>query len=163
MSAPEVLEFYLLWSVVGCLAFSVFVIVVFKTGVAWIARNRTGELKQDMPLQGYLAMLIIPLSIIGLELAANYVSLKRNGVDLRFQHLWLLNFGLYIILLLYDTLVIDYLVLLVWRPSFLEIPDELERGSMRQHLLLSLPIGVGAGVVITSLIALISHFVLFSM
>jgi hypothetical protein len=161
MSAAQLLEFYLLWTLIGCTSFSIFVIVVFRTGLAWVARNRTGELKKDIPLRGYLTMLVIPLSIIGLLLVSNYVSLQRNGIELGFLSLWLLNLGYYLILLLYDMLVIDYFVLLVWRLKFLDIPEELERGSMKQHFIMSLPVGVGAGAVITLIGTLISYFVLF--
>jgi hypothetical protein len=161
MSAAQVLEFYLLWSVVGCVAFNIFVVVVFKTGFVWVARNKAGELKKDMPFSGYLAMLFIPLSIIGLQIASNYISLERNGIELGCLALWLLNLGYYLVLLLYDTLVIDYLVLLVWRPRFLDIPEELDRGSMKRHFILSLPAGVGAGVVITSIGTVVSYFIVF--
>jgi len=113
-----------------------------------------------MPLGGYLAMLTIPLGLTGIQVAANYLGLTRRGFELGFWSLWLLNLGHYLVLFAYDTLVIDGLVLGVWRPGFLKLPDEMGRESMKQHMLLSLPVGVVAGLVLTAISTSLSHFLL---
>ncbi|MGD2205591.1 MAG: hypothetical protein PVH17_02320, partial [Anaerolineae bacterium] len=113
-----------------------------------------------MPFSGYLAMLTIPLGLTGLQVAANYWGLVRRGIEIGFWSLWLLNLGHYLILFAYDTLVIDGLVLAEWRPGFLQLPDEMGRASMKRHMLLSLPVGVAAGVVLTAITTTVSYLVL---
>jgi hypothetical protein len=55
------------------------------------------------------------------------------------------------ILLIYDTLVIDYLVIVKWRPKFLLIPEAMNAQSMRQHILATIPVGPVIGLVLTAL------------
>jgi hypothetical protein len=160
MTGSEVLVYLGLWGVVGCALFSLFVVIVFRTGIVWTARGRDGLLKQKMPRSGYLAMLTIPLGLAGLQVAANYLGLARRGLELGFWSLWLLNLAHYLLLFIYDTLVIDGLVLAVWRPRFLKLPDEMGRESMGRHMLMSLPVGVAAGLVLTAINTGIAHFVL---
>ena len=160
MTSTEILAYLGTWSVIGCAVFGLFVVLVFKSGFVWTARDQDGMLKKKMPLSGYLAMLTIPLGLTGLQLAANYLGLPQHGVGVGFWSLWLLNFAHYLILFAYDTLVIDGLVLGVWRPGFLQLPDEMGRESMKQHMLLSLPVGVVAGLVLTAINTSLSHFLL---
>jgi hypothetical protein len=162
MTWAEALAYLALWSAVGCALFSLFVVAVFRSGFVWTARDQDGLLKKKMPLSGYLAMLTIPLGLTGLQLAANYFGLPRHGVEVGFWSLWLLNFVHYLILFAYDTLVIDGLVLGVWRPGFLQLPDEMGRESMKRHMLLSLPVGVVAGLVLTAINTSLSHFLLLA-
>ena len=161
MNTSKLLEYYLVWSVVGCSIFNVFVIIVFRSGIVWEARDKGGTLKRDIPLRGYLTMLVIPFGIIALQVMSNILSLRRVGISLEFMRLWLLNFGYYLILLVYDTLVIDYFVLLIWRPNFLAIPEDLNQGSMKKHFYASIWVGLGAGFILTTLGTLISFFYIF--
>jgi len=138
-----VLHYLGLWGAIGCALFSVFVVVVFRTGIVFTARQEDGTLKKRIPLTGYLAMLIIPFDIVSLQVVANYFGLARRALEVSFFSLFLLNLGHYLILLIFDSVVIDGLVLSVWRPGFLQLPDAIGRESMKRHILLSIPIGVG--------------------
>ena len=122
MTLPGVIRYLAVWSAIGCALFSAFVVIAFRTGLVRTARRQDGTLKRRPPLRGVLAMLIIPAALIVLHLAANYLGLVQRGVRLEFGPLYLLNFAHYLILFLCDTLIIDGLVLGVWRPGFLNLP-----------------------------------------
>jgi hypothetical protein len=116
---------YLLWGIIGCAGFTIFVIIAFKSGFVYLARDRDVTLKRDMPLQSYLAMSVIPLAVIALQIISSRYLISRKGFQPKFYQLWLINSGMYLISAIYDTFVIDYLVLAVWRPPFLSIPAEM--------------------------------------
>jgi hypothetical protein len=82
--------------------------------------------------------------------------------DFGFGHLFLLNYGHYLMLFLFDTAVIDGLVLGVWRPGFLRLPDAMGGESMKKHILISIPIGVVAGLGLSAISTAVSYFTLFS-
>jgi hypothetical protein len=151
VTPSQTISYLAVWGAVGCLVFSAFVIVAFRSGLVWTARDRDGTLKRRIPLRGCLAMSIIPAGLIGLQMAANVWGLRREGLELDFWLLWLLNFGHYLVLLTYDTVVIDGLVLGVWRPGFLRLTGEIGPDSMRRHILVSIPVGLVAGAVMTAI------------
>ena len=89
--------------------------------------------------------------IIGIQVASNYLGLGSRRAEVSFIGLALLNYALYIVLVIYDTLVIDYLVIVKWRPQFLMIPDAMNAQSMRKHIIASIPIAPAIGLVLTAL------------
>jgi len=162
MTVEKIIHYLAVWSGIGAAAFSIYVAAVFRSGLVYTARNQDGTLKDRIPLRGIVNMLILISIIVGFQVLANYVGLSRSGVDIRFTALFLLNFGHYLLLFLFDTLVIDGLVIGVWRPGFLKLPDEMGAESIKKHILISLPVGVVAGVVLTAISTAISNFRLFA-
>lgn len=152
--------YLLIWSVVGSITFSIYVIFVFRTGMVYITRNENGLLKEDIPLRGYLSSLGFLVCIIGFLVLANYFGLARKGIPVGFGILFTLNLLLYLILFFYDTLIIDGLVLGYWRPSFLQLPEAIGKDSMKQHILKSLPVGFIFGLIISLVSTAISFFML---
>ena len=149
MTTTQVLGYLALWGSVGILLFSVFVVVAFRTGLVYTARKVDGTLKERIPLNGRLAMAIIPLGLTGLHLVSNYYGLVLKGISAGFWPLFLLNYGVYAIFFVYDTLVIDGFVLGFWRPAALRLPAEMGKDSMRKHILISLPVGTFTGAILT--------------
>lgn len=161
MSLQMVLSYLALWSVIGFTAFSVYIVAVFRTGLVYTARKQDGTLKERIPLSGYLNMLVFLAAIIGFQFLANYVGLAGENIAVDFLSLFLLNFGHYLILFMFDTIVIDGLVLAVWRPGFLHLPDALGGESMKKHILISIPVGLAGGAVLAVTTTTISYFTLF--
>jgi len=161
MTSSTLISFLTIWGLIGIAAFSVFVVVAFRTRLVYTARNEDGLLKEKIPLQGILAMMILPLFFLGLTLAANYFNLARQGISLDFETLLLLNYGLYLVFFAYDTIVIDGFVLAKWRPDFLKLPAALGKESMRKHILISLPIGLGIGAVLTLVNTVLAYNLFF--
>lgn len=161
MTLADVLGYLGVWSTIGCIAFSLYVIVAFRTGIVFTARKQDGMLKEHIPLSGYFNMLLILAIIVGFQVMANTLGLDRRGYAIDFLPLLLLNFGHYLILFLFDTVVIDALVLGMWRPQFLHLPEAMGRASMKEHILKSIPVGIASGVVLSTLSTILSFFSLF--
>jgi len=155
MTVLDVFAYLGFWGTLGCVIFSLFVILAFRTGMVWAARDPEGTLKERIPFKGYLAMLAIPLGVVSLQTSANYFGLPTQ---VGFLALFMLNFGHYLILFVYDTVVIDGLVLSMWQPNFLRLPDAVGWESMKEHIKLSIPIGTAAGAGLAVLSTLISYF-----
>ena len=158
MTASEILTFLLIWGILGCLLFSIFVVIAFRSGLVYTARKEDGTLKERIPPRGVLAMAILPLGLIGLNLASDYFGLIQRGIFLGYGRLFLLNYSVYVLLFLFDTFVIDGFVIPVWRPAFLRIPAAMGKGSMQKHILISLPIGLFVGAILTLLGTALAYF-----
>ena len=161
MNLAESLPFLLIWSRLGILAFSVLVIVLFRSGLVWTARHKDGSLKENIPLQGRLTMLATLGIFIGLQLAASANAGGRFGTDIGFIDLLILNYLLYLAVFMYDSLIIDYLVIVIWRPHFMRLPDEMGRESMLAHIRASVPVGLVAGLILSVLSTLIARLLFF--
>lgn len=149
---PAILTGLAIWSAIGIIAFNLYVVFVFRTGIVYTARNRNGTLKREMSWQGVLASASILILSIAMLLLFDYFSLRTLPQSLLFWQIFLLNYALYGILFLYDTLVIDILVLAIWRPGFLRIPQQMNTESMRVHVQASL----ARGGFIVGILALVS-------
>lgn len=151
------LSYLLIWGLIGCVLLFVLVVVLFRTRVVYTARKQDGTLKDEIPLSGKISMLIIPVSLTIFLLLTNKISLVEKDLILNFWQIFMLNFGLYLILYLFDTFFIDGFTLAIWRPGFLKIPDEMGRESMRKHIVVSLPIGLILGVFFTIIPSIVSY------
>ena len=157
MTVEIVLNYLALWSAIGWALFSAYVVVMFRTGLVYTARKDDGTLKDQMPPSGQLNMLALLIAIVGFQVAANYLGIVSKGYEISFLSLLLLNLAHYLVLFLYDTVVIDGLVLSVWRPYFLRIPEAMSGKSMLLHILRSIPVGLIAGVALSAFSTAISY------
>ena len=99
--------------------------------------------------------------LLGIQVASDYFGLKLRRMEVSFIGLYLLNYALYIVLVIYDTLVIDYLVIVKWRPKFLMIPEAMNAQSMRKHIIASIPVAPAIGLLLTALSTLIAYVAFF--
>lgn len=159
MTASALWAYLGLWSLVGALLFSAFVVWVMRSGAVYSARERDGSLKPRMPWRGCALMGGFLIVIVAFQVAANYIGLVQRGVRLAFWPLLALNLGHFFILLLYDTLVIDGLVIGLWRPAFLRLPEEMGWDSMKVHMLRTIPVGTAFMLLLSGASTLISYFV----
>jgi hypothetical protein len=158
MIPSQIALFLFIWGLIGCLMFFLLVVFLFRTGIVYTARKADGTLKDEVPWQGKLAMLIVPVSYFAFQVISNYFGLVRQDFVLNFWLLFLLNYGVYLTLFLFDTFFIDGFVLSVWRPTFLQLPDEMGAESMRKHILASIPIGLVIGAALTIISTTVSYF-----
>ena len=134
MSPSLIFNYLILWSLIGAVAFSLVVVYLFRSGGVYDSRNEEGHLKKEMPLKGLLTMLAFLVLIIAFITLTNYLSLVRVGSTLKFWSLFGLDLVLIMILIVYDTLVIDWWVIGHWRPGFLQLPDEMDKEQMKEHI-----------------------------
>jgi hypothetical protein len=158
MTANQVITYLLFWGLIGCGLFAILVVALFRTGLVYTARQEDGMLKNEIPLSGKLAMLIVPISYFIFQSIANDFGLVQNEISLRFGNLFLLNYGVYLILFLFDTLFIDGFVIAVWRPKFLNLPEAMGKESMKSHILVSIPVGLLIGAVLALISTTIAYF-----
>lgn len=161
MNLESGVTYLITWSLIGFVVFSFYVFLVFRTGLVYTTREPDGTLKEHIPLAGRINMLIFLIAIIGFQCLANYLGLARKNVKPDTLPLFLLNYGHYLILFLFDSLVIDGLVISIWRPRFLHLPNVMNSESMRKHVLISIPVGLVAGMVLAGLSTLASYFLVF--
>lgn len=159
MSVNTAIAYLALWSLIGAIVFSAFVIIVFRTGIVYTSRKEDGLLKEKIPLRGYLTSIGLLLAIVGFLVLANYFGLVQRDFFLEFGTLLILNLVLFLILFLFDTLVIDGFVLGYWRPDFLHLPDAMGWESMKEHMLKSIPAGIAFGLVLSLLSSVITFYV----
>ena len=160
MTVEEVLGYLGLWSASGCALFSVFVVTVSRTGIVFTAMKEDGTPKKQIPLYDCLAMLIIPLGIVSLQVWQT--SSGWHAIEVSFPSLFPLNLGHYLILFIFNSVVIGCLVLFAWCPGFLRLPDAMGWESMKRHILLSIPIGTVVGIGLAAVSTAISYFTLLN-
>mgnify|MGYP001137477776 CR=1 FL=1 len=78
MTVLDVLAYLGVWGAFGCGAFSLFVVLAFRTGLVWTARDPAGSLKERIPLKGYLAMLTVPVGVVSLLVLSNCFGLPAQ-------------------------------------------------------------------------------------
>ena len=70
--------------------------------------------------------------------------------------LYAINHGLHLIVFLFDTIVIDGIVIGHWRPAFLETASAMSAESMREHIEKSIAVGTLFGLIINLLCTVVS-------
>ena len=151
----------LLWTIIGSSAFNIYVVIAFRTGIIYTAREQDGTLKKRQPLAGILNSLLLLGLIIGLLLVASYFSRQTWGQEPGFWLVFTWQYTLFLLLFAYDTLVIDAWVIARWRPACLHIPPEMKAASMRTHIRASLIAGPVLGALLTLLSAGLAWWIWF--
>ena len=122
------------WSLVGAAGFSIIVLYLFRSGKVYDARTEEGHLKADMPWKGILNMILFLGLIVATLTLSNVLTLVPRAADLDFWMVFLLNLILITILIVYDSLVIDWWIIGHWRPAFLQLPGEMNKEQMAKHI-----------------------------
>ena len=138
MNLSVFINYILLWTFIGIFLFNIFVIYLFRSGTIYESRNAQGHLKKDMTIKGALTIIAFLVVIIAIIVTSNYFSIVNIGISLSYWQYFLVNFSLIITLVIYDTLVIDWWVIALWRPSWLKIPPLMDKEQMRIHVKRSL-------------------------
>ena len=160
MNLHDILIYLGIWFLAGVLAFNLIVVFLFRSGLVYAARDQEGHFKRKIPLRGFLTVAGFLCLIIGFIVLSNYISLIVRNIFLDFCQLFLLNLSLMLSLILYDTLVIDWLVIGRWRPSFLHLPEAMNASEMKTHIQRSLIAGPIFGTILALIGTLISIYVL---
>lgn len=122
-----------IWGLIGACFLNVIVVVVYKTGIVHTARNKDGTLKRRIPFVGILTMLVMVLLLVTFVVLFDY-STFSTWPNSTFIDVFLTNFAFVLLLVLYDSLVIDILVLGLWKPTFLHLPEDVTLESMKFHV-----------------------------
>ena len=153
MAFWDILSYLVIWSLIGALLFNLYIIFVFRSGMVYTTRKVDGTLKRRLPLSGIVNSLLFLVLIVGLLLVSNLIGFGEAGESRDFLQLFLLNYGLYWILFLYDAYVIDYFVIGRWRPAILQLPEDMNAESMAEHIRASWQAGPVIGLFLAALSA----------
>jgi len=134
MTPSQIINYLILWTLVGAVIFSLIVIYLFRSDRVYDSRTEEGHLKERMSLKGLLTMLSFLVLIVAFITFTNFISLVSQGVYQKFWPVFGLNLVLIIILIIYDSLVIDWLVIGHWRPAFLQLPEAMDKDQMVEHI-----------------------------
>lgn len=147
MLAADLLWFVIRWGVIGSAAVTAYLVIAWQAGLVSTVRDESGALRRA-PMAGVLTGIGSVLMFIVLLVLADVRELVGPGVDLPFARLYALNYLVCIFWLLYDTIVIDILIVVVWHPPFLRLPDREAHGSPAYHLR-TIPRGMILAAIIT--------------
>jgi hypothetical protein len=134
MSPSQIANYLLTWGLTGAFTFNLFVIYLFRSGRVYDGPTKQGHIREDLPRKGLATMLVFLLAVVGFFILTNYLSLVRTGAEMKFWPVFGLNLALIVVLVVYDSLVIDWWVIAFWRPTILKLPDEMDRTQMAVHL-----------------------------
>ena len=134
ITSPEFWTHVGKWSLVGVAGFTLMLILAIVTKAFQLVRDEEGRLRKPMPLGGWIVMAGFVLTIFLFLIAAAYFGLHMKGLSPSFWTLWLMNFLIFFTLLLFDTFIIDILILVLWHPTFMKLPDKEMFTSATFHL-----------------------------
>ncbi|PWI46737.1 hypothetical protein CEE45_15215 [Candidatus Heimdallarchaeota archaeon B3_Heim] len=155
MASLLVINYLLVWGSIGSVLFTILVVIFLLTGVLYAAvENPDPKTKR----KGMIGSLIILLGIIFIQSISTISSLGSYRGNADFMAIFVFNYVLYLILFLYDTLIIDILILVKWHPNFLRLPDEEVFTSAKYHLKTLIP-GSILGLPLTAISVLLSVFI----
>jgi hypothetical protein len=117
----------------GGLLLLVLVVFVFKTGLVYESRDEQGLLKKRMSRTGLITIIGVLLLVVLFFFCFDWFAFQ--SVDHPpFLIIVLLNGILLLLLDLFDALVIDIVVLGMWKPVWLKLPEQLTQNSMWEHV-----------------------------
>ena len=128
------------WFIFGCILLNIIVILVYRTDIVHNAREKNGTMKNKMPLRGILTIGFFLFFVCIYFIVFNFVFFQKLS-EFNFLYIFLANLVLITLLSFYDAFIIDLIVLGVWKPSFLQIPEEVTIQSMKKHVIIQLTIG----------------------
>lgn len=97
--------------------------------------------------------------IIVFLVLTNYIGLASRNITLSFLMLFFLNLSVMLGLILYDALVIDWLVIGHWRPAFLHLPESMQATEMKTHIKRSLVAAPVFGILLAFVATVISYYI----
>ena len=149
-----------IWIVFEIIIFTIIITIAIRYGLFRSILNKDGTYKKRLNIEGKLISIIMMFGIIIFPVSFDLFVLKLKFINLSFYTLLFLNSILLLVIFLWDIFVIDSFVLLVWRPKFLRISEELISKSMKKHIITSLFVQLIPMVVIALLITIIFYFIL---
>jgi hypothetical protein len=87
-----------------------------------------------MSIKGILTMVSFLVLVVAFMTLTNFISLVFPGIELTFWSIFMLNLTLILIMIAYDSFVIDWWVIGRWRPAFLQLPDAMDKDQMAEHI-----------------------------
>lgn len=144
---------------IGCVLFTGWLILFGLSGWVKHVRDKEGEFRNKWNWQGVLGMAVFAAFLLGVLVWGNLRLQTLCMEPPRFTLLFLNSFGIFLMIHLFDLIVIDYLLIVLWHPKFLNLPNTEYYTSIRPHIkgfAKGIPIGLVASGIAATLSLLFS-------
>lgn len=133
------------------LLFTTLLLVQYKLGFENSVRDEAGNLDARRSPRGLLLSLFVFALLIGVPTAAIWIA-ETTVAPLTFGQMWGLAYAIFFLANLYDLVVLDYILVVKHRPSFITgLPDTPYYTTMKPHVQ-----GFARALVIGAIISLVS-------
>lgn len=143
---------------IGSLVFTGYLIVMSKVGIASAIRDDNGKLKKEFNWKLIVGIVLSTTLLFGLLYVGNKFLINSLPENPSFLQFFLNSFGIFLVIHIYDLIIVDYLIIVKWHPKFLKLPNTEYYTTMKPHyegFVKGFPIGVIASLLV-SLISLLS-------
>jgi len=123
------------WFLGMCIIFNFMVVFLFKSGFVNETRDDRGHLKKKQSFKGLLVMLLFSLFVIIIMIIYNYSLFNNN--DVSFWKIISFDFIIIMLMVFYDSFIIDLLVIGIIRPKIINLPDSMNINTMKEHVKLT--------------------------
>jgi hypothetical protein len=118
------------WGALGSVLLTTALVVLRALGVVDATRDREGRFKR-LSAKGLIGFLTMLLLIVGFP-AWGTLAVLDGGIP-SFWAAWGVAYGIFFVINLYDLVILDYLVIVLWHPAFLKLPDTDYYRTLRPH------------------------------
>ena len=143
--------------ILGSLLFSVFLILMARSGIAAEIRDEEGHFKKLKGIRAWFGMLFFIAFLLSVLIGGNLLYAHWINSNLTLFNRFLNAFGVFLFLHVYDLLIIDYLIVVKWHPAFLNLPETGYYSTMKPHIVGFIR-GLPLGIVFSVIAATISYF-----
>ena len=151
----DIIKNILLYGSIGCVLFTILLIIAGATGLASAVRDEEGKFRKKLTWKSALGFSLFMLFFCGIMYFGNVSLVDKNPEYNQFSILWLNAFGVFFVMHLYDLIVLDYLIIVKWHPKFLNLPNTDYYNTFRPHFEGFLR-GIPLGAVVSLIVALLN-------
>lgn len=117
----------------ACFLYNIVVYLLFRFGFVGETRDERGRLKERQSWKGIAGILGFLLLTVAALFALDWLLLPQSA-ELGFWAMAGIHLIVITLLVVYDSLVIDLLVIGVIRPKFLHLPEKMDLAEMKIHV-----------------------------
>lgn len=137
---------------IGSLIFLAIITFVGLSGIANATRDKEGNFRKKINAKSLFGFgLFISFVILLLHLGNKNLIDQLQYVP-NFNILFLNSFGIYFFLMLFDLIILDYLIVVKWHPKFLNLPDTDYYTKFKPHLK-GMGRGMALGVIFSAVVS----------
>ena len=149
----------LIWTCLEVVIFTSIILFAIRKNLLSSILNEDGTYKEKLSPQGRITALLMFVGVTILPVMFDVVVLGRLETPIRFSEYFIVNFWLLFVLFLWDTIIIDFFVLVKWRPRFLIVSEKLCAKSMKSHILSSIRLQLFPMVLIAFTISAVFYYI----
>ena len=140
---------------IACLLFTAVIVTVGLSGIADAIRDEHGNFRKEFNLKTVFGLLLMLFLILGMQIWGNLRCMQIREEPLGLMPLWINGFSIFMVLHLYDLIVLDYLIIVRWHPRFLKLPDTDYYTNLRPHFIGFIR-GIPFGILLSLLASLVT-------